>query len=118
YHRPLQRPDPLQSLTTLASTRSPSGASDERVGPSARALVRFLAVQARLDTAPRVEIDDSMPRVAMASVALAGVLLAGCATERIPLPAPFRPAPEAKITAPRLAEAVFENQPRRGQRIP
>src|SRR5262249_60852890 len=77
--RPLQRPDPLQSLTTLASTRSPSGASDERVGPSARALVRFLAVQARLDTAPRVEIDDSIPRVAMASVALPRVLPPGSA---------------------------------------
>jgi L,D-transpeptidase ErfK/SrfK len=88
------------------------------VGPSARALVRFLAVQARLDTAPRVEIDDSMPRVAMASVALAGVLLAGCATERIPLPPPFRPAPEPKSTAPVFTEEVFAQKPMRAYRIP
>jgi L,D-transpeptidase ErfK/SrfK len=88
------------------------------VGPSARALVRFLAVQARLDTAPRVEIDGAMPRVALAPVALAGVLLAGCATERIPLPAPFRPAPQAKSTAPEFTEEVFENKPMRAYRIP
>ena len=88
------------------------------MGPSARALVRFLAVQARLDTAPRVEIDGAMLRVALAPVALAGVLLAGCTTERIPLPAPFRPALQPKSTAPVFTEEVFEQKPMRAYRIP
>ena len=59
-----------------------------------------------------------MLRVALAPVALVGVLLAGCAAERIPLPPPFRPAPQPKSTAPVFTEEVFEQKPMRAYRIP
>src|SRR5262245_66513592 len=59
-----------------------------------------------------------MLRVSLASVALAGVLLAGCSTEQIPLPPPVRPAPQPKSTAPAFTEEVFTEKPMRAYRIP